>query len=36
MPQGLEEITPSAGVMGAAVLTVAGIALLVSGLADDS
>lgn len=33
--QGLEEVTPPGGIAAAAVLTVAGIALLVSGLADD-
>ena len=33
--QGLDEISPSGGIVGAAVLTVAGVALLVSGLNDD-
>lgn len=33
--QGLDTISPPAGIGGAALLTVAGVALLVSGLSDD-
>lgn len=33
--QGQEVISPSAGLMGAALLTVAGVALLVSSLTDE-
>lgn len=33
--QGLETISLSAGIGGAALLTVTGVALLVSGLGDD-